>query len=54
MYWLELLADSGVVVRRRLEPLHEEAEELLSILVTIVKRVKSKGSLKKLRVRTVR
>jgi len=41
-YWLELLGDSGIVTRARLNSLHEEANELLSILVTIVKRVKSK------------
>ncbi len=41
-YWLELLGDSGLVKRSRLESLHKEADELISILVTIVKRVKSK------------
>ena len=43
-YWLELLGDSGLVTARRLESLEREAEELLSIFVTIVKRVKSKPS----------
>ena len=41
-YWLELLRDSGLVNAGRLESLEREAEELLSIFVTIVKRVKSK------------
>jgi four helix bundle protein len=46
-YWLELLADSGLVVQSRLLPLQKETEELLAILVTIAKRVKSKEKLKK-------
>lgn len=41
-YWLELLADSGLVKRSRLNSLSEEADELISILVTIVRRVKTK------------
>ena len=41
-YWLELLQDSGLVKPGRLESLERETEELLSIFVTIVKRVKSK------------
>jgi four helix bundle protein len=43
-YWLELLGDSGLVKAGRLESLKREAEELLSIFVTIVKRVKGKPS----------
>jgi four helix bundle protein len=50
-YWLELLGDSGIVKRVRLNSLHEEANELISIFVTIVKRVKSKGSLKSQRLK---
>ena len=50
-YWLELLGDAGIVKRVRLNSLHEEANELISIFVTIVKRVKSKGSLKSQRLK---
>ena len=53
-YWLELLGDSGIVTRARLTSLHEEAHELLSILVTIVKRVKSKRTPNSLRLKTAR
>ena len=42
IYWLELLTDSRVIAVKRLEPLTSEANELLSILVTIAKRVKSR------------
>jgi four helix bundle protein len=53
-YWLELLTDSGMVNRTRLRSLREEAEELLSIFVTIVKRVKTQPSTKSLRVKTAK
>lgn len=53
-YWLELLGDSGIITRTRLSSLLDEANELISILVTIVKRVKSKGTSRALRSRTVR
>ncbi len=36
-YWLELLADEKIVTKTRLEPLLQEANELVSILVTISK-----------------
>lgn len=42
-YWLELLADSGIVAAERLEPLQDEAEELTAIFVTIVNKVKARG-----------
>ncbi|RPJ27995.1 MAG: four helix bundle protein [Chloroflexi bacterium] len=41
-YWLELLKDSGIFSTERLNPLLKETDELTSILVTIVKKVKSK------------
>jgi four helix bundle protein len=50
-YWLELLGDSGIVTSSRLRALQNEADELLSILVTIVRRVKSKPSTKSKRVK---
>lgn len=46
-YWLELLGDSELVARSRLDSLCRETEELLAILVTIAKRVKSKEKLKR-------
>ena len=39
-YWLELLGDSGSMVQKRLQPLLDETNELVSIFVTIVKRTK--------------
>ena len=45
-YWLELLGESGIVSSTRLNPLEKEADELISIFVTIAKRVKSKSSLR--------
>ena len=43
VYWLELIGEADIVSGRRLEPLHKEAEELIAILVTIAKTVKSRG-----------
>ena len=40
IYWIELLADSGIVSDRRLQPLIAEANELISILVASVKTIK--------------
>lgn len=45
-YWLELLRDSGIIRQSRLRSLQEEADQLLSIFVTIVKRVKIKTAAK--------
>ncbi|HEY8227393.1 MAG TPA: four helix bundle protein [Pyrinomonadaceae bacterium] len=45
-YWLELLAEGGVVPSRRLLSLRTEAEELTKILVTVVRRVKLRRSAK--------
>jgi four helix bundle protein len=39
-YWLELIGESGILPATRLIPLHQEAEELIAILVTITKRAK--------------
>ena len=41
-YWLELISDAKIFNSEKLKPLQIEAEELLSILVTVVKQVKSK------------
>jgi four helix bundle protein len=42
-YWLELLAESGVVAEDRLTPLLKETDELLAIFVTMVTRLKRKA-----------
>jgi four helix bundle protein len=41
-YWLELLAESGVITRERVQSLLHETEELIAIFVTMVKNVKGK------------
>jgi four helix bundle protein len=38
--WLELLADSGVIKPRLIEPLRQETDELIAIFVTMTKNVK--------------
>ena len=40
-YWLRLASESGVLPRRRLESLIGEADELVRILIAIVKRTRS-------------
>jgi len=42
-YWLELLADGNVIPAKRLASLRQEANELISILVAVVKKVKARG-----------
>jgi four helix bundle protein len=39
-YWLELLAEAGIVPQTRLAELHQEADELTAILVSSVKTAK--------------
>ncbi len=41
-YWLELLVESGIVAEKRLKPLMQETDELISIFVTIVNKMKGK------------
>lgn len=43
-YWLELLIEANVIPERRLKPLQQETSELIAILVTSVRRVKSRRS----------
>jgi four helix bundle protein len=38
--WLEVLADSGVIKPRLIEPLRQETNELIAIFVTMTKNVK--------------
>ena len=42
MLWLELLSESGIVRPDKLGPLHQEAEELLKIIVTSIKTARSR------------
>ena len=42
-YWLELIAEGKVLPAKRLGSLQQEANELIPIFVTIVKRVKARG-----------
>jgi four helix bundle protein len=45
-YWLELIAEADIFTEERLKPLHNEAEELTAMFVTMVKNVKSKSKAK--------
>ena len=42
IYWLELLAESGIVKPERLKPLTDECEELIAMFVAMAKNVKSR------------
>ena len=42
LYWLELLNEAELTAKERLKPLQDEAEEVIAILVTIVKKVKER------------
>ena len=46
IYWLELLGEANIFTEDRLKPLHHEAEELISMFVTMVKNVKIRGETK--------
>jgi four helix bundle protein len=46
-YWLELLGEAQILPMKRLQALHDEAEELIAILVTIATKVKGKISNRK-------
>ena len=43
-YWMELLIEAEIVANNRLAPLLEECNELIAVLTTIAKKVKSKPS----------
>ncbi|MBS1787738.1 MAG: four helix bundle protein [Acidobacteria bacterium] len=42
IYWLELLVEAGIVNKERMNPLLQEADELIAILVSSVKRAKTR------------
>ncbi len=43
VYWLELLAEAGIVPATRLTDLMHEADELTAILVSIINNTKRKA-----------
>jgi four helix bundle protein len=43
LYWLELILEESFIPARRLQPLLNEADELVAILTTISKRAKGIG-----------
>jgi four helix bundle protein len=42
-YWLELLAEGGIIAAPKLQPLRDECDELTAIFVTIIKKGRSKN-----------
>lgn len=42
IYWMELLVESKIMERARIQDLMNEADELVAILVTLVKNVKGR------------
>ncbi len=40
VYWMELLIDAGIVPARRLQPLMQEADELIAMAVASVRTIK--------------
>jgi len=44
IYWMELLIESGLMTEKRLQSLMEEANELLSIVISSIKTAKRKKS----------
>jgi four helix bundle protein len=40
LYWLRLIAESGTMTRRQLEPLIQETNELISVITAIIVRAK--------------
>ena len=44
LYWLELIAESGIVNKARLSAIHREANELTAILVACAKNAKARST----------
>lgn len=42
IYWLELLEEAGIFSHAKLSEMHDEANQLIAILVTIIKKTKEK------------
>jgi len=47
VYWLELINEASIFPKERLQLLHQEAEELMAMFVTMVKNVKNKSGVEK-------
>lgn len=43
LYWLRILGESGIVPRKRVQPLDQETEELLSVITSIIVNTKRKS-----------
>jgi four helix bundle protein len=43
LYWLKLLAESGIIPLQRLRPLMKETEELFAVITGIILSTKGKG-----------
>jgi four helix bundle protein len=43
VYWLELIGEANIFAVERLKPLHQEAEELIAMFVTMAKNVKQRN-----------
>lgn len=41
-YWLESIGEAGIFNKERINPLQTKSEEIIKILVTIIKKVKEK------------
>jgi four helix bundle protein len=41
VYWLEIIVDSKMLSTRRLSPVQREAEELIAIFVTCIRKLRS-------------
>jgi four helix bundle protein len=46
LYWLRLLAESGIVPAQRLKPLMKETEELYAVITGIILNAKGRGKYK--------
>ena len=44
LYWLELIGESEVLKKARLQPLEQESQELIAMFVSMVKSVKQKAA----------
>jgi len=40
IYWMELIGEANIFGEERLKPLHQEAEELIAMFVTMAKNIK--------------
>jgi four helix bundle protein len=43
LYWLELLLDENIVTKARLQPLANEAGELVAVFITIIKHARGQA-----------